>query len=142
MRANRRQRPSWIRSHYSAVAPQRRSAKSKKPLPKLHLGSGFRGDKGEHASPKTVNPGCNPKNVFTQAQGPGQGKEKFFHFVVAIPSASLKSNAMSDDLNKAAALLGRLGGKSTSEAKKRAARMNGKKGGRPKKKRDEDKDKS
>jgi hypothetical protein len=49
---------------------------------------------------------------------------------------------MSDDLNKAAALLGRLGGKSTSEAKRRAARMNGKKGGRPKKTKDEDKDKS
>jgi len=49
---------------------------------------------------------------------------------------------MSDELNKAAALLGRLGGKSTSEAKKRAARLNGKKGGRPKKKKDKDKDKS
>jgi hypothetical protein len=46
---------------------------------------------------------------------------------------------MSDDLNKAAALLGRLGGKSTSEAKRRAARMNGKKGGRPKKNKDKDK---
>jgi hypothetical protein len=48
---------------------------------------------------------------------------------------------MSDELKTAAALLGSLGGKSTSEAKKRAARMNGKKGGRPKKKKDTNKDK-
>jgi hypothetical protein len=26
--------------------------------------------------------GCNPKNATTQPQGTGQGKEKFFHFVV------------------------------------------------------------
>jgi len=37
--------------------------------------------------------------------------------------------------NPAAVELGRLGGKATSEAKRKAARKNGKKGGRPKKKR-------
>lgn len=36
--------------------------------------------------------------------------------------------------NKAAQQLGKLGGLKTSEAKKAAARANGKKGGRPKKK--------
>jgi len=41
--------------------------------------------------------------------------------------------------NQAAQELGRLGGKSKSEAKKAASRENGKKGGRPKKiKKDED----
>jgi hypothetical protein len=35
--------------------------------------------------------------------------------------------------NVAAAILGRRGGKKTSDAKTRAARKNGKKGGRPKK---------
>lgn len=35
--------------------------------------------------------------------------------------------------NPAAVSLGALGGKSTSEAKKKAAQINGKKGGRPKK---------
>jgi len=37
------------------------------------------------------------------------------------------------DLSKAAALLGRSGGRKTSAAKKRAARINGKLGGRPRK---------
>jgi hypothetical protein len=39
---------------------------------------------------------------------------------------------MSDDLKKAAIILGRKGGMSRSEAKANAARQNGKKGGRPK----------
>jgi general stress protein YciG len=39
--------------------------------------------------------------------------------------------------NKAAQELGRLGGLSTSAAKKRAVRENGKKGGRPRKKKNE-----
>lgn len=37
-------------------------------------------------------------------------------------------------MNRAAQQLGRLGGKATSEAKAEAARKNGAKGGRPKKK--------
>lgn len=40
--------------------------------------------------------------------------------------------------NQAAVELGRLGGRSTSEAKKQAARENGKKGGRPKKDKEKD----
>jgi hypothetical protein len=44
---------------------------------------------------------------------------------------------MSDEKNLnaklAAAILGKLGGKSTSDAKRSASRENGKKGGRPKK---------
>jgi general stress protein YciG len=40
---------------------------------------------------------------------------------------------MSDETSKAAAAMGRKGGAATSQAKKDAARANGKKGGRPKK---------
>lgn len=39
---------------------------------------------------------------------------------------------MNDDLKKAAIILGRKGGMAKSEAKANAARLNGKKGGRPK----------
>lgn len=41
--------------------------------------------------------------------------------------------AVSDNKNPAAVALGRLGGKMTSKAKARAARANGRKGGRPRK---------
>lgn len=41
---------------------------------------------------------------------------------------------MNDELSKAAAALGRKGGKSRSKAKKEASRENGKKGGRPRSK--------
>lgn len=37
------------------------------------------------------------------------------------------------DIKEAAAVMGRKGGKSTSEAKQKAVRDNGKKGGRPRK---------
>lgn len=40
---------------------------------------------------------------------------------------------MTNELSKAAAALGRKGGKAKSEAKTKAARENGKKGGRPRK---------
>jgi hypothetical protein len=40
---------------------------------------------------------------------------------------------VADDVAKAAAALGRRGGKSTSQAKSQAARNNGRKGGRPRK---------
>jgi hypothetical protein len=41
---------------------------------------------------------------------------------------------MENNIHKAAAALGKLGGKSKSAAKRRASRENGKRGGRPKKK--------
>lgn len=44
---------------------------------------------------------------------------------------------MSAAKNKAAAALGRLGGKAKTDAKAEAARANGRNGGRPKKKSDE-----